>query len=243
MRGWTCCASGIAYERTACAGRCVRSLQRGCHRGWPVASGRVQVSWQKGGVVSSKWLAVVVGALAITCASAVVAEEKGAGKVASPLDFKMTSLDGKPVDLSQYKGKVVLIVNVASKCGYTPQYKGLEALHERYAKEGLVVLGVPANNFGRQEPGTNEQIAEFCQSKYHVGFDMLAKVSVKGDDQCPLYRYLTSSESDPKFAGPVKWNFEKFLISRNGEVVGRFRSKVEPGSPELVQAIENELKK
>jgi glutathione peroxidase len=155
----------------------------------------------------------------------------------------MKGLDGKDVDLAKYQGKVVLVVNVASKCGFTPQYKGLQSLHDRYASEGLVVLGVPANNFGKQEPGTDDEIAKFCDSKYSVKFDMLAKVSVKGDDECALYKYLTSKETDPKFGGDIKWNFTKFLINRKGEVVGRFDPKVDPVSEEIMKAIEAELEK
>lgn len=157
------------------------------------------------------------------------------------LNFKMKTIDGKPADLSKYEGKVVLIVNVASKCGYTKQYKGLEALHEKYADKGLVVLGVPANDFGKQEPGTNEEIAKFCSDNYNVKFDMLAKVSVLGEDKCDLYKYLTSKETDPKFAGEIEWNFTKFLISRDGAIVGRFASKVKP--EEMTKAIEAELAK
>ncbi|HTU19834.1 MAG TPA: glutathione peroxidase [Gemmataceae bacterium] len=170
-------------------------------------------------------------------------KNKGDKKVAPALNFKMKGLDGKEVDLSKFQGKVVLIVNVASKCGNTPQYKGLEELYEKYGKEGLVVLGVPANNFGKQEPGTNEEIAQFCSSKYHVTFPMLAKVSVKGEDKCPLYKYLTSKETNPKFGGEVPWNFEKFLIGRNGEVVDRFKHRTKPESEEVVKSIEGELKK
>jgi len=171
------------------------------------------------------------------------ADDKGDKKVPPVLNFKMKSLAGKEVDLSQYKGKVILIVNVASKCGYTPQYQGLQALHDKYANEGLVVLGVPSNDFGRQEPGTSEQIAEFCESKYGVKFDMLEKVTVKGEEQAPLYKYLTSKETDPQFAGPIEWNFTKFLIGRNGEIVGRFKSAVKPESEKVTKAIEAELAK
>jgi glutathione peroxidase len=170
-------------------------------------------------------------------------KDKGEKKVAPALNFKMKSLDGKDVDLSKYQGKVVLIVNVASKCGYTPQYEGLEKLYEKYHKDGLVVLGVPANEFGAQEPGSNEEIAKFCKSEYHVTFPMTAKVVVKGNGICPLYQHLTSKESDPKFGGDIKWNFTKFLLSKDGEIVGRFEPKVKPESEEMVQAIEAELKK
>ncbi|MFO0852070.1 MAG: glutathione peroxidase [Gemmataceae bacterium] len=153
----------------------------------------------------------------------------------------MQGIDGKDVDLGQYKGKVVLLVNVASECGYTPQYKGLQELYEKYGKDGLVVIGVPSNDFGRQEPGTNADILKFCQTSYKVTFPLLAKVAVKGKDKVPLYAYLTSKDTDPKFAGEVGWNFEKFLIGRNGQVVGRFKSGVEPTAEELVQAVQKEL--
>jgi glutathione peroxidase len=132
---------------------------------------------------------------------------------------------------------------VASQCGYTPQYEALEKLHEKYGSGGLVVLGVPANDFGKQEPGADEEIAKFCSSKYNVKFDMLAKVPVKGEGKCDLYKYLTSKQTDPKFAGEIKWNFTKFLIGRNGEIVARFESKVKPESPEVTKAIETELAK
>jgi glutathione peroxidase len=160
--------------------------------------------------------------------------------VPAALNFTMNSLDGKPVNLAEkYRGKVVLMVNVASKCGYTPQYKGLEALYEKYKDKGLVVLGFPANNFGEQEPGTNEEIAAFCEKNYGVTFDMFAKVSVKGDDICPLYKHLTTTTdlADDQ-RGDVKWNFEKFLINRDGKVINRFRSKVAPESEEMAKAIE-----
>jgi glutathione peroxidase len=171
------------------------------------------------------------------------AGEKGDKKVPAVLNFKMTGLDGKEVDLAQYQGKVVLIVNVASKCGYTPQYKDLQALYAKYSKDGLVVLGVPCNQFGKQEPGTEKQIAEFCTAEFGVTFPMLAKVDVNGDQACPLYKFLTSKDTDPKFAGKIGWNFEKFLISRNGEVVARFASKVDPAGEEFQKAIADELKK
>lgn len=151
-------------------------------------------------------------------------------------EFTMTSIDGKPAPLSSYKGKVMLIVNVASKCGYTPQYTGLEALYEKYKDKGLVLVGVPANNFGAQEPGTNEEIKTFCSRTYNVTFPMMSKVSVKGEDMTPLYGYLTSQTG-----GDVKWNFTKFLVDKNGKVIQRFESKVTPESPELVSAVEKAL--
>jgi glutathione peroxidase len=171
------------------------------------------------------------------------AEEKGGKKVAPVLNFKMTSLEGKAVDLAKYQGKVVLIVNVASQCGYTPQYKGLQALHAKYADKGLAILGFPSNDFGKQEPGSDEEISQFCKKNYGVSFDMFSKVSVKGKEKCPLYQHLTSKETDPKFAGEVKWNFQKYLIGRSGAIVGKFESKVAPQSGTLIEAIEAELEK
>ncbi len=183
-----------------------------------------------------------IAALGMLLAPA-AADEKGAKNVPAALNFTMKSLDGKDVDLSRYQGKVVLFVNVASECGYTPQYRGMQALHDKFAKDGLAIIGVPANDFGRQEPGSNEEIASFCQKNYGVKFDMLAKVPVVGANQVPLYKHLTSRETDPKFAGPVKWNFTKFLLSRKGEIVGRFEPDVEPESKELTNAIQAELAK
>ncbi len=167
----------------------------------------------------------------------------GADKVADALNFTMNRLDGKPAELKQYQGKVVLIVNVASQCGLTPQYETLQALHQKFASKGLAVLGFPANEFGAQEPGSNDEIAQFCKKNYGVEFDMFSKVVVKGAGQCPLYKYLTSKETNPKFAGDIKWNFEKFLIGRNGQVVARFAPNVDPNSAEVVKAIEAELAK
>lgn len=185
---------------------------------------------------------LVLGLFAISAAG-LLAADKGDKNVPDALSFKMKSLDGKQVDLSKYKGKVVLIVNVASYCGNTPQYEGLEDLHEKYADQGLAVLGFPANEFGKQEPGSDKEIAEFCDKKYGVKFDMFSKVVVKGQDQCPLYKYLTSDETDPKFAGDVSWNFEKFLIGRDGQVAARFSPKTKPESKEVVSTIERELAK
>jgi glutathione peroxidase len=185
----------------------------------------------------------VAGVLAAGIVSVSTAANPGEKKVPPALNFTMTDITGKPVELSQYQGKVVLFVNVASRCGYTPQYKGLQALHEKYGKDGLVVVGVPANEFGRQEPGTDLEIKQFCTANYGVTFPMLSKVVVKGKGICPLYQFLTSKETDPKFAGDVGWNFEKFLIGRSGEVVGRFKSDVEPDAPEFTKAVEAELNK
>lgn len=153
----------------------------------------------------------------------------------------MKSLTGQDVDLAQYHGKVLLIVNVASECGYTPQYRGLQALYNTYGKDGLMVLGFPCNQFGRQEPGTSAQIAQFCQKNYGVTFDMFEKIEVNGPKQCALYRHLTAPTSNPTCAGPIQWNFEKFLISRQGNIVARFGSGVTPASKALVEALEREL--
>lgn len=171
------------------------------------------------------------------------AADKGDSKVSGPLNFKMKSIDGKEVDLSQYKGKVVLIVNVASQCGATPQYADLQTLYNKHSKEGLVVIGVPANEFGAQEPGTNEEIAKFCENNYKVTFPMMSKVVVKGKGITPLFDYLTSKETNPEFAGPVAWNFEKFLVSREGKVVGRFKTGVKPTDEKFVKAVQTELEK
>ncbi|MBV6430733.1 MAG: Hydroperoxy fatty acid reductase gpx1 [Bryobacteraceae bacterium] len=152
-------------------------------------------------------------------------------------EFTLNNIDGKPAPLAAYKGKVLLVVNVASQCGYTPQYAGLEALYRKYKDKGLVVVGFPANNFGSQEPGTNEEIKQFCTRKYDVTFPMYAKISVKGTDEAPLYKFLTSG------SGAVKWNFTKFLVDRDGKVIGRFDSAVAPESAELVGAVEEALKR
>jgi glutathione peroxidase len=156
--------------------------------------------------------------------------------------FTMKNIDGKEVPLSTFAGKVLLIVNVASKCGYTPQYKELEELYTRFVDSGLVILGFPANNFLSQEPGTDAEIKTFCTTTYGVTFPMFSKISVKGDDQHPLYRWLTSQGSDPKFAGSVKWNFTKYLVDRNGNVIGKFGSSVKPLSDELVNAVASALR-
>ena len=162
-------------------------------------------------------------------------------KAKTVLDFTMKDIDGKDVKLNKYKGNVLLIVNVASKCGYTPQYEGLQAIYEKYQAQGFYVLGFPANNFGAQEPGTESEIKEFCQSKYKVKFPMFAKISVKGDDQHPLYNFLTAKDSDPNFAGDITWNFNKFLVDRKGNVVARFSSKDTPESETVKTAIEKYL--
>ncbi|HYO80347.1 MAG TPA: glutathione peroxidase [Bryobacteraceae bacterium] len=150
-------------------------------------------------------------------------------------EFTLKGIDGNQVPLSQYKGKALLFVNVASQCGYTPQYAGLQALYEKYKDRGLVIIGVPANDFGSQEPGTDTEIKEFCSRKYNVTFPMMSKVSVKGSGMTPLYTYLTQT------GGDVKWNFTKFLVDKEGRIVERFESKVKPDAPELTAAVEKTL--
>lgn len=182
-----------------------------------------------------------IGAVALlACLAASVTH---GAEASSPLDFTMKSINGQPVDLAQYKGKVVLIVNVASYCGNTKQYKNLESLYERFGKDGFVVLGFPANEFGAQEPGSDAEIAEFCKANYSIDFPMFSKIVVKGEGIAPLYQYLTSKQTDPKFAGPITWNFEKFLVGRDGRVVARFSPRTSPESEDVVQAIESQLSK
>jgi glutathione peroxidase len=187
----------------------------------------------------------LLGVLAMNQSSS-AADAAVVGKVkanlASPLNQEMKTLDGEDVNPAEkYAGKVVLLVNVASKCGLTPQYKTLEALHEKYGDQGLAIVGVPCNQFNGQEPGTAAEIAAFCSTKYGVKFDLLEKVEVNGDGACPLYKQLTSPETNLQSAGPIRWNFEKFLFNRDGELVARFEPRVAPDSPEVIQAIETEL--
>lgn len=162
-------------------------------------------------------------------------------KVKSILDFTMTDIDGKAVKLKKYKGNVLLVVNTASKCGYTPQYEGLQAIYTKYKDQKFEILGFPANNFGGQEPGSEKEIKEFCTTKYKVSFPMFAKISVKGDDQHPLYKYLTSGEANPGLKGDISWNFNKFLVDRKGKVIARFSSKDKPDGETVTKAIEQAL--
>ncbi|MFI5282328.1 MAG: glutathione peroxidase [Candidatus Dormibacterales bacterium] len=155
--------------------------------------------------------------------------------------IELARLNGKPARLSEYKGKVILAVNVASKCGFTPQYAGLQKLYDTYSKRGFTVLGFPCNQFFRQEPGDAAQIQEFCSINYGVSFPLFTKLDVKGANQHPLYTILSEQPDDAGKAGNVSWNFEKFLVGRDGHVVRRFRPKVVPEDPKVVQAIESLL--
>jgi len=160
---------------------------------------------------------------------------------ASIYDFSLKDIDGNDVKLDRYKGSVVMIVNTASRCGYTPQYEGLQKIYDKYKDRGFVVLGFPANNFMGQEPGTEKEIKEFCTLKYNVTFPMFSKISVTGSDQHPLYGYLTNKKTNPEFGGDISWNFNKFLIDRAGEIVGRFGSKDKPEDQAVTTAIEKSL--
>jgi glutathione peroxidase len=181
--------------------------------------------------------------LTVLCGSLLfAADKKGDDKVGPALQFKMKSIDGQEVDLAQFQGKVVMFVNVASQCGLTPQYEALEKLYEKYMNAGFVIVGVPANEFGNQEPGTDAEIKEFCSTKYNVKFPMMSKVVVKGKGITPLYQYLTE-QGPEKFRGPITWNFEKFLVNRQGEVIARFAPRVRPDDPKVIAAIEEALKK
>jgi len=186
-------------------------------------------------------LTLATVAVARPPALTVIKEPTKEPAVPSPLDFKVEDINGKETDLAQYKGKVVLIVNVASKCGNTPQYEGLEALYKKYGDQGLVILGFPANDFGKQEPGSNEQIKEFCTSKYEVTFPMFAKLSTKDPEKAPLYKFLTEKPTAGDFAGEVEWNFTKFLVDRNGNLIARFGNKVKPQDEKVVGEIEKAL--
>jgi glutathione peroxidase len=186
------------------------------------------------------WLTCLsVGALAVA-ASLAPADEK---KVPELLNRTMKSLKGKDVDLARYQGKVLLIVNVASKCGATPQYEQLEDLHEKYHDKGLAVLGFPCNQFGMQEPGSAQEIEDFCKNTYNVQFDLFEKIDVNGPNAAAIYKTLKeqAAKISDDAGGDVKWNFEKFLVGRNGQVVARFRTGVSPDAPEVVKAIEAEL--
>lgn len=193
--------------------------------------------------VKMKYLSLALIA-AVMLSGTTMAEEKKAAASAeqadSVHDFKMESLAGKEVDLSKYKGKVLLIVNVASRCGATPQYERLQQLHRKYEDRGLVVMGFPCNQFGAQEPGSADEIQQFCKSNYGVEFPMFAKINVNGDEQTPLYEFLKDDASDHSDIG---WNFEKFVVGKDGKVAGRFKTRTEPDDPAVIKLIEEELAK
>lgn len=157
-------------------------------------------------------------------------------------DFTVKDIDGNDVKLERFKGNVVLIVNVASKCGFTTQYEGLQNIYKKYKDQGFEILGFPANNFLGQEPGTNEEIKQFCSLNYNVTFPMFSKISVKGKDIAPLYKYLTDKETNKEFGGKITWNFNKFLVNREGRIVARFGSRTKPESEKMTSAIEQHLK-
>ena len=183
---------------------------------------------------------VVVAVTLLVAGSESALSEEGE-TASSALKYTMKTLDGKPVELKKYQGKVVLIVNVASKCGLTPQYEQLQALHEKYADKGLAILGFPCNQFGQQEPGTAEEIRQFCSQNYGVTFDMFSKIDVNGDSACDLYKYLTSLNTKPVGPSKISWNFEKFLVGRDGRVIARFSPRTKPDAEEVVKAIESAL--
>lgn len=184
--------------------------------------------------------AILFGALAMGTFGVAADEDK---KAPPALAFEMENIDGKKVALDAYSGKVILVVNVASECGLTDQYEALQGLYEKYKDKGLVVLGFPCNQFGGQEPGTAAEIKSFCTKKYNVTFDMFAKIDVNGDKAAPFYKHLTSLETKPKGPGAIGWNFEKFLIGKDGTVAARFAPNVAPDSAQVVKQIEELLAK
>jgi glutathione peroxidase len=184
---------------------------------------------------------LILPAIALLCVTRAIPAGEPSKKPASVLDFQVQDIEHKPVDLSRYKGEVLLIVNTASQCGFTPQYEGMEAVYEKYKSRGFEVLAFPANEFGHQEPGTDAEIKTFCRSKYNVTFPLFAKIVVKGEAIHPLYQFLTSPETNPRFAGAISWNFAKFLVNRKGEVIARFEPDDEPESAKITGAIDAAL--
>ncbi len=186
--------------------------------------------------VSTLGLSLGLASLALLASVQVTANPPT--KASTVLEHQVKDIDGKDVDLAKYKGEVLLIVNTASKCGYTPQYDGLESVYKKYKAQGFTVLAFPANEFGKQEPGTDAEIKTFCRTKYDVSFPIFSKIVVKGNGIHPLYSFLTSKETDPKFAGDIPWNFAKFLVNRKGEVIARFAPGDEPEGAKVTKAIE-----
>jgi glutathione peroxidase len=170
------------------------------------------------------------------------ASQTAAAAQQSVLDFSMKDIAGKDVPLRTYESKVIMLVNTASKCGFTYQYAGLQSLYDTYKDQGFVILGFPANNFLGQEPGTDTEIQQFCSVNYGVTFPMFSKISVKGKDIAPLYAFLTSKDTNPEFGGKISWNFNKFLIGKDGKIINRFGSRVKPQAQEVITAIESALK-
>ena len=189
---------------------------------------------------------IALASMVVVALGALAADEKAkeepATAPASVLDFTVKDIDGKATKLAdKYKGKVLVNVNTASNCGYTKQYTGLEEIYKKYHEQGLEVLAFPSNDFGGQEPGTNEEIKTFCSTKYPVTFPLFSKVPVKGDQKEPLYAYLTDSAKNPTTGGDIKWNFTKFLVGRDGKVIARYESKVKPTDAEVTDAVEEAL--
>lgn len=182
---------------------------------------------------------IMVGALCMVFNAK--AEEVKKETLAPIYNIKVKTIEGKETTLKQYKGKALLLVNTASKCGYTYQYEGLQTVYEKFSEKGLVVLGFPSNNFGRQEPGTDKEIATFCTQKFAVTFPMFAKLEAKGKNIHPLYKYLTDAKNS-KFGGKISWNFNKFLISKDGKIINRFKPKDKPESNTVTKAIEDAIK-
>jgi len=185
----------------------------------------------------------LMAGIVAACLSSVADENAAAEEKPAALNFTVKSITGKDVNLADYKGKVLLVVNVASECGLTPQYEQLEALYAKYADKGFVVLGFPCNQFGKQEPGSDAEIADFCTTNYKVKFPMFSKIDVNGENAAPFYKHLTSLDVKPKGQGQVAWNFEKFVIGKNGEVVARFTPMTSPDAIDVVSTIESELAK
>ena len=204
----------------------------------------VEISFHHCELVSVYWGAHVRCALrkiAVLFVLVIAAICFAAAPKKSVYSFTLDNIDGHPVRLSQYQGKVLMLVNVASKCGYTPQYAGLESLYKKYEGRGLVIVGIPANNFASQEPGTNAEIKKFCSNRYNVSFPMMSKVSVAGPDQTPLYAFLTDKSLNPQIGGEIQWNFTKFLFDKSGKPVARFEPAATPDSPQVSTAIESAI--
>lgn len=188
-------------------------------------------------------LSAAMGLLGIACGLDAEPTTRPTTEPSSVLDFAVRDNTGNVVNLADYRGKVLLIVNTASRCGLTPQYEGLQKLYETHKDAGLAILAFPANEFGQQEPGTNEQIRDFCTTNYHVTFDLFSKIIVKGDGIAPLYQFLTSPQTNPASSGEIQWNFTKFLISRDGQIVSRFEPAIKPDDPAMLAVVEAELAK